>query len=75
MSKDAKIGFAIGGVLLAVIVVYVVISSNHRNAISPKGVMLVTPAGSTDQSVTPAVPNPDKPRGFQHRGTGESQER
>lgn len=53
MRKDAKIGFAIGGVLLAVLAVYVLVVPKH-NAVSPKGVTLVTPpAGSVDSTQAP----------------------
>src|SRR5271170_3568498 len=44
MRKDAKIGFAIGGVLLAVLTVYVIVVPRHNNAISPNAVTLSVPA-------------------------------
>jgi nucleoid-associated protein YgaU len=51
MRKDAKIGFAIGGVLLAVLTVYVLVVPKHN---VPKGVTLVTaPPGSVDSAQTP----------------------
>jgi nucleoid-associated protein YgaU len=57
MRKDAKIGFAIGGVLLAVLTVYVLVVPRHHNAISPNAVTLSVPpdATATDTS-TPSVP-------------------
>jgi nucleoid-associated protein YgaU len=65
MRKDAKIGFAIGGVLLAVLTVYVIVVPRHRNAISPNAVTLSTPADMpgadasappSDNTDTPAKP-------------------
>jgi nucleoid-associated protein YgaU len=56
MRKDAKIGFAIGGVLLAVLTVYVIVVPRHHNAISPNAVTLSIPADmpAGDTSNTPA---------------------
>ena len=46
MRKDAKIGFAIGGVLLAVLTVYVlVVPGKHKTIANSGGVNLVTPCG------------------------------
>jgi nucleoid-associated protein YgaU len=54
MRKDAKIGFAIGGVLLAVLTVYVLVVPSHKKSPAPGSVTLaVPPGGSTaDSSVT-----------------------
>src|SRR5437764_13065463 len=50
MRKDAKIGFAIGGVLLAVLTVYAIVVPRHNRTInSAGGVTLVTP---------PSTPSP-----------------
>ncbi len=58
MRKDAKIGFAIGGVLLAVLTVYVIVVPRHHN-LSPNAVTLTMPtdmppgdsaSGGTDNS-------------------------
>jgi nucleoid-associated protein YgaU len=46
MRKDAKIGFAIGGVLLAVLTVYVLIVPSHKNP-THNTVTLATGPGST----------------------------
>jgi nucleoid-associated protein YgaU len=64
MRKDAKIGFAIGGVLLAVIVAYVLAGRHHN--VSSNTVTLVTPPASTDsnsEQPPPSVPaaSNDKP--------------
>ena len=53
MRTDAKIGFAIGGVLLAVLTVYAIVVPKHRKT-TPNVVTLVTPPQSTD--VTPIIP-------------------
>jgi LysM repeat protein len=54
MRTDAKVGFAIGGVLLAVIVVYLLVVPRHHQAAHP-GVALVTPSGSSGSSGAPAA--------------------
>jgi nucleoid-associated protein YgaU len=66
MRKDAKIGFAIGGVLLAVLTVYVLVVPSHRK--SHGVVTLAVPPGTGDTSVsippvasTDTVNNADKP--------------
>jgi nucleoid-associated protein YgaU len=64
MRKDAKIGFAIGGVLLAVLTVYaIVVPSKHSK---PSGVTFVTPSGthtgdSASPGTTPATPDAQQP--------------
>jgi nucleoid-associated protein YgaU len=56
MRKDAKIGFAIGGVLLAVLTVYAIVVPRHnRPANSINGVTLATPpAGPVGETPAPA---------------------
>src|SRR3978361_2567235 len=46
MRKDAKIGFAIGGVLLAVLTVYVLVVPSHKRSRTINGVTLVVPPGA-----------------------------
>ena len=60
MRKDAKIGFAIGGVLLAVLTIYAIVVPKKTSS-KPTGVTLVIPpAGSraqaTPSEVTEALP-------------------
>src|SRR3984957_5637907 len=64
MRKDAKIGFAIGGVLLAVLTVYVIVVPRHRNAISPNAVTLSIPADmpAGDSSTTSTDTSNTKPQ-------------
>jgi len=62
MRKDAKIGFAIGGVLLAVLTIYVLVVPSHKNS-SRNAVTLATTPGSTvapgdSVSIPPATPTP-----------------
>jgi nucleoid-associated protein YgaU len=59
MRKDAKIGFAIGGVLLAVLTVYVVVVPQHKK--STQAVTLVVPPGATDTPTAPVVSVPPTP--------------
>jgi nucleoid-associated protein YgaU len=59
MRKDAKIGFAIGGVLLAVLTVYVLVVPSHKRARTINGVTLEVPpgtAGGTSDTPAPAAP-------------------
>jgi len=56
MRKDAKVGFAIGGVLLAVLTVYAIVVPKHNNA-KPAGVTLVTPPASHGDAAAPAGNN------------------
>ena len=42
MRKDAKIGFAIGGVLLAVLTVYVLVVPSHKKSPTRESVTLTT---------------------------------
>jgi nucleoid-associated protein YgaU len=56
MRKDAKIGFAIGGVLLAVLTVYVIVVPRHHNALSPNAVTLTVPTdGTAPDTSTPSA--------------------
>jgi nucleoid-associated protein YgaU len=57
MRTDAKIGFAIGGVLLAVLTVYAIVVPKHKKS-TPNTVTLVTPVPSSPQTVdgTPLTP-------------------
>src|SRR3954470_23169063 len=48
MRKDVKLGFAIGGVLLAVLIVYVLVISGGDN--KPNDVSLVTSDSQTNQT-------------------------
>jgi nucleoid-associated protein YgaU len=58
MRKDAKIGFAIGGVLLAVLTVYAIVVPKHNRTIqSAGGVTLVTPPATVGQPPAPAANN------------------
>jgi nucleoid-associated protein YgaU len=60
MRKDAKIGFAIGGVLLAVLTVYVLVVPSHKKSPTRESVTLVVPPGTPDSSVTiPPAPAPE----------------
>ncbi len=61
MRTDAKIGFAIGGVLLAVLAVYLIVVPKHSNK---KTVALVPSVGTPANAVvrpTPVVPTPASP--------------
>ena len=72
-AKDAKIGFAIGGVLLAVLTVYVlIVPGKHKPIATNTGVNPVTTPGAGDQPPQPTPPvqanstdnqarTPDKP--------------
>ena len=60
MRTDAKIGFAIGGVLLAVLTVYAIVVPKHKKT-TPGTVTLVTPPAqsnptSSGNSVAPPTP-------------------
>jgi nucleoid-associated protein YgaU len=60
MRKDAKIGFAIGGVLLAVLTVYVLVVPSHKKSPTRDSVTLVVPPGTSDTAVTiPPTPAPE----------------
>lgn len=54
MRKDAKIGFAVGGVLLAVLTVYTI--TTRKKAVSPNGVSLITPRGESSASAGRSAP-------------------
>lgn len=62
MRTDAKIGFAIGGVLLAVIIVYLLVVPRHRQGVNRHGVVLVTPSQPASPSAAPA-PAPETTAG------------
>ncbi len=53
MRKDAKIGFAIGGVLLAVLTVYAIVVPKHKKTNSTVAVITPPPA-----DLSPATPGP-----------------
>lgn len=55
MRKDAKIGFAVGGVLLAVLTVYTVVVPRHPHAASSNAVTLAIPPGSSANNDQPAA--------------------
>jgi nucleoid-associated protein YgaU len=65
MRKDAKIGFAIGGVLLAVLTVYVLVVPSHKRSRTINGVTLEVPPGTaggtadTPTSVPPTAVSTD----------------
>jgi len=57
MRTDAKIGFAIGGVLLAVLTVYAIVVPRHNKRSANTVSLVVTPpAPSSDNSTTPPPP-------------------
>ena len=62
MRKDAKIGFAIGGVLLAVLTVYAIVVPKHnRTPNAAGGVTLVTPTTAAPSTQSPATTGNDLP--------------
>lgn len=65
MRKDVKLGFAIGGILFSVLIVYVLVISGGNNDVKPQQVALVTnetPA-KTDKTPAPApAAQQDRPR-------------
>lgn len=64
MRKDVKLGFAIGGVLFSVLIVYVLVISGGTNDTKPQQVTLVTnetPA-KTDKTPAPAAGQQDRAR-------------
>jgi nucleoid-associated protein YgaU len=68
MRKDVKLGFAIGGVLLAVVVVYALVGTGSKDANNNGGAGIVTEepsgnnptAGATAEAKTPAKPESAK---------------
>ncbi len=55
MRKDAKIGLAIGGVLLAVLIAYITVVPKRHSAIAPNAVSLaIPPAAPAESAVAPA---------------------
>ncbi len=65
LRKDVKIGLSIGGVLLAVLIVYGIVGSHNKHhlnavALDKSGSKTVEPAGGTGGDIPPPVKTEDK---------------